>query len=267
MSAIECSDLSRTFGDTVAVESLTFSVGSGDFFGLLGPNGAGKSTTLHMLTSLLEPSRGHARVLGYDVASEGRAVRSHIGMVFQEPALDERLTARENLRIHGALYAIPRKRRGELIERWLAWAELTDVGDRLVRTFSGGMKRRLELARALMHGPHVLFLDEPTLGLDPQGRRHLWDRISTLTTQGITVFMTTHNLFEAEACDSIGILDRGRLVALGSPSRLKQEIVGDSACDLEEVFLSLTGKQLRDEAATPRARLLGFARKGGEHTR
>lgn len=267
MAAIECEDLSRSFGTVRAVDSLTLSLYGGEFFALLGPNGAGKSTTLHMLTTLLPPGGGSARVLGYDVVRDGARVRERIGMVFQEPALDDRLNARENLRIHAALYGMPRREVGANIDRWLDWAELTEVEDRVLRTFSGGMKRRLELARALMHGPAVLFLDEPTLGLDPQGRRHLWDRIAALRAEGMTVFMTTHNLHEAESCDRIGILDRGRLVALGEPAALKLEIGGSAECSLEDVFLTLTGRDLRDEEATPRARLLGFARRGGEHTR
>jgi ABC-2 type transport system ATP-binding protein len=188
-------------------------------------------------------------------------------MVFQEPALDERLTALENLEIHAALYAMEKSNLRATIQHWLSWAALSDVGQRRVRSFSGGMKRRLELARALMHRPQLLFLDEPTLGLDPQGRLHLWDLIATLRAGGLTVFMTTHNLVEAEGCDRVGILDGGRLVALGEPARLKAEHVGRPNCGLEDVFMRLTGRQLRDEEATPRSRMLGFARQGGEHTR
>jgi ABC-2 type transport system ATP-binding protein len=265
--AIECRDLGRRFGTVAAVAAVTFAVREGEFFALLGPNGAGKTTTLHVLTTVLRPSSGAASVLGFDVVRAAREVRARIGMVFQEPALDERLTAAENLQIHAALYGMPRRAATERLDWALGWAALEEVGARTVRTFSGGMKRRLELARALMHEPRVLFLDEPTLGLDPQGRRHLWDRIAELRLEGLTVFMTTHNLVEAEACDRVAIMDRGQLVALGSPERLKGEIAGRSEADLEEVFFRLTGKQLRDEDATPRARLLAFGRTGGEHTR
>lgn len=263
--AIECQGLGRNFGSFAAVKELSFSVERGEFFALLGPNGAGKSTTLHMLTTMLRPTRGHARVSGFDVQRQAQEVRSVIGMVFQEPALDERLSARENLEIHAALYRIPRVQTKARLEQALEWASLLPEARRLVRTFSGGMKRRLELARALMHEPAILFLDEPTLGLDPQGRRHLWESIAALRGQGLTVFMTTHYLSEAEACDRVGIIDHGDLIALGAPSELKaKEGEGSS---LEDVFIALTGRQLRDEGATPRARLLSFARRGGEHTR
>jgi ABC-2 type transport system ATP-binding protein len=267
MTAIECQDLGRRFGKVTAVEGVSFGVKEAEFFALLGPNGAGKSTTLHMLTTMLEPSTGHARVLGFDVRRQAHEVRSTIGIVFQEPALDDRLTARENLEIHAVLYGLLRTQVKVRVERALEWATLTEAAPRLVRTFSGGMKRRLELARALMHEPKVLFLDEPTLGLDPQGRRHLWEHIAALRQEGLTVFMTTHNLQEAESCDRVGIIDQGRLIALGAPAELKAKVGGSKERSLEDVFIELTGRQLRDEEATARTRLLGFARRGGEHTR
>jgi ABC-2 type transport system ATP-binding protein len=192
-------------------------------------------------------------------------VRRSLGMVFQDPALDDRLTARENLEIHAVLYGVPRQQRRAKVDQALAWATLEEAAQRRVRTFSGGMKRRLELARALMHAPGVLFLDEPTLGLDPQGRRHLWDRLESLRRDGMTVLMTTHYLHEAASCDRVGIIDRGKLVALGRPADLIAATEG--AADLEAVFLSLTGRALRDEEASPRARMQSFARRGGEHTR
>ncbi|MDR9391756.1 MAG: ATP-binding cassette domain-containing protein [Trueperaceae bacterium] len=265
MAAIECTDLGRRYADVAAVEAVSFRVGRGEFFGLLGPNGAGKTTILHMLTTLIEPSFGRASVLGYDVRDDAQEVRRALGLVFQDPALDERLTARENLDIHAVLYDVPRRERADRVEESLAWASLRDAADRRVRTFSGGMKRRLELARALMHRPGVLFLDEPTLGLDPQGRKHLWERIDALRREGMTVLMTTHYLYEAEACDRVGIIDRGSLVALGSPADL---IAGsENATDLEGVFLALTGHQLRDEAAGPRALMKSYADRGGEFSR
>ena len=267
MGVIECQELGRRFGTAVAVEGLSFSVNRGELFAFLGPNGAGKTTTLLMLTTMLEPTSGWARVDGFDVVRQAQSVRERIGVVFQEPALDERLTAWENLEIHGVLYGMRGSRLREAIAQALEWADLAGVARRPVHTFSGGMKRRLELARALMHGPKVLFLDEPTLGLDPQGRRHLWDRIASLRTQGLTVFMTTHYLQEAEACDRVGIIDGGRLIALDTPSALKLKVLGTTEGSLEDVFLALTGRKLRDEEAKPRDRLLGFARKGGEHTR
>ena len=267
MAAIECHELTRSFGAVEAVKGISFEVAEREFFALLGPNGAGKSTTVHMLTTMLPPSSGEARILGFDVVRESARVRSVIGMVFQEPALDERLSARENLEIHAVLYAIPRARVRSLIDESLAWASLEDAGKRLVRTFSGGMKRRLELARALMHEPKVLFVDEPTVGLDPQGRRNLWERVEALRARGLTIFMTTHYLEEAEACDRVGIMNEGRLIALGSPAELKRKVMGSEEATLEDVFIELTGRQLHDEAAGPRSRLLNFAKRGGEHTR
>lgn len=267
MSVIICDGLVRRFGDVTAVDGLTLTVEEGEFFALLGPNGAGKSTTLHMLTTMVPPSAGRARVAGYDVVREPRGVRNAIGMVFQEPALDTRLTGRENLEIHAALYAIPRDRVAAVVGEALRWAQLEDAAGRLVRTYSGGMKRRLELGRALMHEPKVLFLDEPTLGLDPQGRRHLWESIGRLRGRGLTVVMTTHNLAEAEACDRVGIIDQGQLQALGTPEELRGLVgLGDDST-LEDVFLELTGRGLRDEDAGPRDRLLAFSKQGGEHTR
>ena len=264
---VSCTGLTYTFGKVMAVDGVSFAVRSGERFALLGPNGAGKTTTLQMLITMLRPAAGQARVLGFDVAEEAAAVRGLIGVVFQEPALDDRLSARENLEMHAALYKLPRQGRKEQIAEALEWASLADAAVRAVRTFSGGMKRRLELARALMHGPKVLFMDEPTQGLDPQGRQHLWERIDTLKQEGLTTFMTTHYLQEAESCDRVGIIDHGKLIALGTPEALKRETLGSADGSLEEVFLELTGRALRDEAASPRARMLSFARKGGEHTR
>ena len=266
-SAISCDGLIRTFGEVQAVRGVSFEVEEGELFALLGPNGAGKTTTLHMLTTVLDPSEGTASVLGFDVGREAAKVRSVIGMVFQEPALDERLTARENLLMHAVLYGIPRGQTRERVDRALDWATLQNEAARPVRTFSGGMKRRLELARALMHDPKVLFLDEPTVGLDPQARRHLWESVRSLRSEGLTVFMTTHYLEEAEGCDRVAIMDHGEVIALGSPAELKQNAVDSPHESLEDVFLDLTGRELRDEGATPRARLLAFSKRGGEHTR
>jgi ABC-2 type transport system ATP-binding protein len=263
--AIEARSLGRRYGDVAAVVDVSFAVGRGEFFALLGPNGAGKTTTVHMLTTLVVPTTGHAAVMGHDVVTAPAEVRRTLGMVFQDPALDDRLTARENLEIHAVLYGVPRRARAERVARALDWATLTEAAGRRVRTFSGGMKRRLELARALMHDPSVLFLDEPTLGLDPQGRRHLWERLESLRRDGMTVLMTTHYLHEAEACDRVAIVDAGRVAALGVPGELVAAQPG--ANDLEDVFIALTGHQLRDEEATPRALMKGFAKRGGEFTR
>ena len=265
--AVEARDLVRSFGKVAVVKGVSFTVEPGEFFALLGPNGAGKTTTLQMLTTLLRPTSGNALVFGADTTRESAKVRSVLGMVFQEPALDDRLSARENLQIHAALYRIPRDQVTERIAEALDWSALSDVGDRRLRSYSGGMKRRLELARALMHRPGLLFLDEPTLGLDPQGRRHLWERIEWLRGRGLTVFMTTHYLQEAESCDRVGIIDDGRLVALGTPEELKSSVRAGPEASLEDVFIELTGRQLRDEEAGPRSRMLAFAKRGGEHTR
>lgn len=265
--AVAVHELGRRYDDVAAVEAVTFEVQVGEFFALLGPNGAGKSTTVHMLSTMVAPTSGRASVMGFDVVKQARRVRSVLGIVFQEPALDDRLSAAENLEIHAVLYGLPRAERRPGIDKALTWASLADAGSRVVRTFSGGMKRRLELSRALMHGPRVLLLDEPTLGLDPQGRRHLWERIAALRREGMTVLMTTHNLQEAEACDRVGIIDHGELVALGSPAELIARHADTPEGDLEDVFIALTGKQLRDEVATPRDRLVAFAKRGGEHTR
>ncbi|MBM3507795.1 MAG: ATP-binding cassette domain-containing protein [Alphaproteobacteria bacterium] len=263
--AIEAIALGRRYESVVAAESVSFSVAKGEFFALLGPNGAGKTTVLHMLTTLVTPTSGSASVMGYDVVRDAEQVRRQLGMVFQDPALDERLTAKENLDIHAVLYGIPRASRAAAVQQALAWASLNEVGQRRVRAFSGGMKRRLELARAIMHGPRVLFLDEPTIGLDPQGRRHLWDRIAALREEGMTVLMTTHYMPEAEACDRVGIIDKGKLVAIGAP---KQMIAQQPAAkNLEDVFLKLTGRAFRDEEASHRDLIVNFGKRGGEHTR
>jgi ABC-2 type transport system ATP-binding protein len=265
--AIAVDNIGRRYGELAAVDGISFTVEQGEFFALLGPNGAGKTTLLHMLTTLVEPSMGSAKVMGLDVVKDAKAVRWQLGMVFQDPAVDERLKPAENLKIHAVLYGIPRADRAAAIERALEWAQLTETGKRRVGTFSGGMKRRLELARALMHGPKVLFLDEPTIGLDPQGRRNLWDRIATLREQGMTVFMTTHNLPEAQSCDRVGIIDHGKLIAIGPPDELIKKHGGSEDANLEDVFIKLTGHQLRDDVASARDRLVSFAKKGGEYTR
>lgn len=265
--AIAAKNISRQYRGVAAVDSVSLEVKRGEFFAILGPNGAGKSTLVHMLTTIIPPTSGTGEVMGDDVVKKAGEVRWRLGMVFQDPAVDDRLTAAENLEIHAVLYGIPRKARKNAVEQAIKWAELQEAGKRRVATFSGGMKRRLELARALMHGPSVLFLDEPTIGLDPQGRRNLWDRIDTLRQRGMTVFMNTHNLPEAEACDRVGILDRGKLIEVGTPEELVAKHGGKEDADLEDVFINLTGHQLRDEVATARDRLVNFRKKGGEYTR
>ena len=223
LAAIEVEGLVRRFGDLNAVDDVSFAVPTGQIFGLLGPNGAGKSTTIKILCTLLQPSQGSARVAGHDVVAEPAAVRRSLGLIFQDPAVDDRLTGRENLRVHCMIYGVPRGERRARIEDALSWIGLRDEADQRVRTFSGGMRRRLEVARALLHRPRVLFLDEPTSGLDPQTRRAMWDRLHELRArEALTIFLTTHYMEEAENCDRLAIIDRGKLVAEGSPEELKR---------------------------------------------
>ncbi len=227
-AAIDVRDLVKRFDDFTAVDHLTFSVRPGEIFGFLGPNGAGKSTTIKMLCTLLQPTSGVATVNGYDVAREPDRVRASIGIIFQDYSLDDRITAEENLRFHCMIYHVPRRERQERIERVLELVDLADRAGDSVRTFSGGMKRRLEIARGLLHQPAILFLDEPTVGLDPQTRETLWEQIHALRRrEGMTVFMTTHYMDEAEHCDRIGIIDHARLIALDTPAGLKAMIGGD----------------------------------------
>jgi ABC-2 type transport system ATP-binding protein len=227
-TAIDVRDLVKRFDDFTAVDHLTFSVRSGEIFGFLGPNGAGKSTTIKMLCTLLQPTSGAATVNGFDVVREPDRVRASIGIIFQDYSLDDRITAEENLRFHCMIYHVPRSERRERIEQVLELVDLADRAGEKVRTFSGGMKRRLEIARGLLHRPAVLFLDEPTVGLDPQTRETLWEQIHALRRRaGMTVFMTTHYMDEAEHCDRIGIIDHARLIALDTPAGLKETIGGD----------------------------------------
>ncbi len=225
---IRVENLVKKFGDITAVNGVSFTVKEGEIFGFLGPNGAGKTTTISILCTLLAPTSGRAWVNGHDVIKEPDAVRRSIGLVFQDPSLDERLTARENLEFHAILYDIPADVRRRRMEEVLRMVELYDRKDDLVRTFSGGMKRRLEIARGLMHYPRILFLDEPTLGLDPQTRRRIWDYILELRRrENITIFLTTHYMDEAENADRIAIIDYGRVVALDTPDGLKKMVGGD----------------------------------------
>jgi len=228
VDVIEVERLVRKFGDLTAVDDISFVVKEGEIFGFVGPNGAGKTTTINVLCTLLRPTSGRATVNGYDVVREQAAVRRSIGLVFQDPSLDDRLTAEENLDFHATLYNVPRSVKKERMEEVLRMVELYDRRGDLVRTFSGGMKRRLEMARGLMHYPKVLFLDEPTLGLDPQTRNRIWEYIMELRErEGITIFMTTHYMDEAEHADRIAIIDYGKIVALDTPENLKGMVGGD----------------------------------------
>jgi ABC-2 type transport system ATP-binding protein len=225
---IRVEHLTRTFGSLQAVKGISFEVYPGEVFGFLGPNGAGKSTTINMLCTLLKPTAGKATIAGYDISREQSLVREAIGLVFQDPSLDERLTADENLRFHAAIYGLPAAVSRERRDAMLTMVDLYERRNHLVRTFSGGMKRRLEIARGLLHYPRVLFLDEPTIGLDPQTRLHLWSYILTLRQQKqITMFLTTHYMDEAEYCDRIAVIDHGLIVALDTPERLKDRVGGD----------------------------------------
>ncbi len=229
MLAIEAVGLVKRFGGVTAVDGISLAVREGEIFGFLGPNGAGKTTTINMLCTLLTPTEGTAHVGGYDCESEPSKVRQSIGLVFQDTTLDKDLTARENLVFHAYLYAVPRKEVAGRVDEALRSFGLYDRKDDLVKRFSGGMKRRLEVARGLIHRPRVLFLDEPTLGLDPQSRNNLWESIIRLPQEhGVTVFMTTHYMEEAEVCNSIAIIDKGKVIARGSPSELKARLGGDS---------------------------------------
>ena len=225
--ALEAESLAKRFGGVVALDGVDLRVAPGACFGLLGPNGAGKTTLVSILATLLAPSAGRARLLGRDVASERAAVRRDVGIVFQEPSLDPELTAREHLDLHARLYHLPD--RGRRVAEELARAGLDAHADRPVRGFSGGMKRRLEIARGLLHRPRVLFLDEPTLGLDPRARAAVWDRLREIRRDGLaTLLLTTHSMEEADAlCERVAILDRGRVVAEGAPEALKSELGGD----------------------------------------
>ena len=226
---IEVDDLWRRFDEIEAVRGVSFTVAEGEVFGFLGPNGAGKTTTINMLCTLMRPSSGRAAINGFDVERERSDVRRSIGLVFQQSTLDEALTAEQNLRFHAYAYGVPAGLRDRRIRELLMLVELWERRGSRVRTFSGGMKRRLEIARGLVHAPRVLFLDEPTLGLDPQTRRRIWEHLAELRARdGITIFLTTHYLDEAEQCDRIAVIDDGRIVALDTPSRLKSAVGGDT---------------------------------------
>ena len=227
-TVIEAQGLVKKYGELEAVSGIDLEVHSGEIFGFLGPNGAGKSTTISMLCTLLTPTAGIASVAGINVMKDPAAVRQRIGLVFQDPSLDDQLTGRENLEFHAFIYSVPAAERRKRIDEMLDLLQLSDRASSQVRTYSGGMKRRLEIARGMLHQPQVLFLDEPTIGLDPQTRRSIWTHLNELRSRkGVTIFMTTHYMDEAEYCDRIAIIDRGRIVALGTPDELKAKVGGD----------------------------------------
>src|SRR5438046_1204491 len=245
---IRVENLVKKFGELSAVDNVSFEVHRGEIFAFLGPNGAGKTTTIKMLTTLLKPTSGSLELDGLDPTVNRDEVRKRFGVVFQDPSLDQDLTAWENMEIHGVLYGVPRKERRERAASLLQLFELWERRDALVKTFSGGMRRRLEIARGLLHTPKVLFLDEPTLGLDPQSRNQMWTHVKSLNkAEGVTVFLTTHYMDEADrVADRIAVIDHGRIVAIGSSAELKERTKTDS---LEGAFLALTGTTIREETA------------------
>lgn len=249
---IQVKNLVRNFGDFTAVKDISFDVGRGEIFAFLGPNGAGKTTTIKMLTTLLRPTSGTITLDGIDPTVNAKEARRRFGIVFQDPSLDQEQTAWENMELHGILYHVPRKKRAERTEHLLKLFELWERKDSYVKTFSGGMRRRLEIARGFLHTPKILFLDEPTLGLDPQSRNQLWTHVKNMNeTEKTTVFLTTHYMDEADrVAHRIAIIDHGTIVAQGSSAELKQQTNSDS---LEGAFLSLTGTSLRDEGADAKA--------------
>lgn len=256
---IHIENLVKKFDDFVAVDGISFDVAQGEIFAFLGPNGAGKTTTIKMLTTLLKPTSGILRVDGHNPEKNQHSVRKIFGIVFQDPSLDDELTAYENLEFHAVLYGVPKNIYKKRIVQMLEIVELLDRKDDLVKEFSGGMKRRLEIARGLIHHPKILYLDEPTLGLDPQTRNHIWSYIQDLSKkEGITVFLTTHYMEEAEKmADRIAIIDNGKIIAQGSSEELKKQTNTQS---LEDAFLSLTGKVIRKQAAAKNERFRKHAR-------
>lgn len=280
-AAIALHNLVKTFGDRTVVKGISFELDRGEMFGLLGPNGAGKSTTIRTISTLSRPSAGRVEVNGFDVVRESHQVKRSIGVVLQQVSVDGDLTVWENMEYHGRLHHIPNPDRQRRITRWLDYVDLGDRRDSLVKTLSGGMKRRLQIARALLHEPEVLILDEPTVGLDPQTRRRLWEILRDLNRQGMTMLLTTHYMEEVEyLCDRIGIMDEGNLIELGTLDQLRHkhgqglvmEQTGDRwqyhffptldeaeafaasqahphgfvvrASNLEDIFVELTGRQL-----------------------
>lgn len=245
---ISVTKLVKDFRGMKAVNNISFDVKKGEIFAFLGPNGAGKSTTIKMLTTLLSPTSGNITLDGQNPENSQDTVRKSFGIVFQDPSLDDDLTALENMELHAALYGVPKSTRSKRIEDLVTFVDLWDRRDSLVKTFSGGMKRRLEIARGLLHHPKILFLDEPTIGLDPQTRNHMWTYLKNVNKkEGMTVFFTTHYMDEAEKnADRIVVIDHGKIIAEGSPSDLKAKT---KTKNLEEAFLALTGHEIRNEEA------------------
>jgi ABC-2 type transport system ATP-binding protein len=245
---IEAENVVKRYDKLVAVDGISFEVKKGEIFAFLGPNGAGKSTTISMLTTMLRPTSGKLTLNGHDVTKRQDLVRKSFGIVFQDPALEEELTAYENMELHAVLYHVPRSEQASRIEELMRLVDLWDRKDSYVKTYSGGMRRRLEIARGLLHHPHILFLDEPTLGLDTQTRILLWDYVEKLSRhEGMTIFFTTHYLDEAEeVADRIAIIDHGKIVATGTSKELAKQT---GTKTLEQAYLQLTGRGVRDETS------------------
>jgi ABC-2 type transport system ATP-binding protein len=262
---IRVQNLVKTFGTFTAVNDVSFNVAEGEIFAFLGPNGAGKTTTIRMLTTLLKPTSGHIELDGLNPATNQNAVRQKFGIVFQDPSLDGDLTAEENMEIHGVLYHVPHKVRRQRTEELLKQFELWDRRKDQVKKFSGGMKRRLEIARGFLHTPKILFLDEPTLGLDPQSRNQLWSHVKKVNeAEKVTVMLTTHYMDEADrVAHRVGVIDHGKLVAVGTPAEIKAQTKTET---LEEAFLALTGSTIRDESAGSADQMRQFAKmwQGGK---
>jgi ABC-2 type transport system ATP-binding protein len=251
---IDVTNLTKRFNTLIAVDNISFSVSKGEIFAFLGPNGAGKTTTIKMVTTLLRPTSGKILLNGNDVLQNPKEARRSFGIVFQDPSLDDELTAYENMEFHAVLYKVPKDVRKIRIEQLLTFVELWDRKNDLVKNFSGGMKRRLEIARGLIHHPKILFLDEPTLGLDPQTRTHIWAYIKDLNEkEEMTIFFTTHYMDEAEkVAQRIAIIDHGRIITQGTPNELKENTKTNS---LEDAFLKLTGTPIREEEANSSDRM------------
>jgi ABC-2 type transport system ATP-binding protein len=251
---IEVKNLKKVFSGAPAVQGVSFNVKQGEIFAFVGPNGAGKTTTIKMLTTLLNPTSGEILVNGFNPATDSHKVRRSFGIVFQDPSLDDELTAYENMEFHGVLYDVPKDTRKQRIEHLLRFVDLWDRRDDLVKHFSGGMKRRLEISRGLLHHPKILFLDEPTLGLDPQTRNHIWSYIKELNAkEGITVFFTTHYLEEADrSATRVAIIDKGKIIAESTAQEMKQK-TGTS--NLEDAFIKLTGREIREESVDSNSKM------------
>lgn len=258
---IELKNLTKKFGDFTAVDNISLNVAAGDVFAFLGPNGAGKTTTIKMLTTILKPTSGEVYLNGHDVTEDPDATRRSFGIVFQDPSLDNELTAYENMQFHAILYGLKKSVYEPRIKSLLELVGLYDRKDDYVKTFSGGMKRRLEIARGLLHHPKVLFLDEPTIGLDPQTRSHIWNYIRDLNqSERVTIFFTTHHMEEVERyAERIAIIDSGKIIAQGTASEIKEKAGG--AASVEDAFIKLTGHQMReDKSDFSKQTLRGFAK-------